>query len=493
MRRVVQTALAACLAFAACANPMSGVQFACDPDGPDTCVSGWVCVRAEAGHKYKGVCTPAGDGDVAADPGPADPGVTDEGTVPDDPGPVDPGADDPAGPDSEGETDGADAAGDLAEPTPDLPESLPDVPDVGPDTPDVCVPSWSCSGWSICTCGNTQTQTCTDTKACPTTTGKPAESQSCDPCGNGTCDCGETNATCAKDCSGPVCEAAACPVVPGWTVSCNEKAACKYTGGPGAEMVYVPGGPFRMGRNKDGAQCPTNTLDTLDPFGDGRDLPCHEVTVPGFLLDKYETTVAAYKTYYDANGGASSCKNPGDGAACTPSTGSYCNWGVGGKEQHPVNCVTWYQMDGYCKGIGKRLCFEAEWEKAARGTDGRLYPWGDQAATCDYAVMFDGSKYGCGTDSTWEVGLKTAGASPYGAMDMAGNVWEWVEDDWHGNYTGAPTGGKAWVDDPRASNRVGRGGSFVSVAVYLRGSYRYVVAVPSGDGDGLGSRCCRSP
>ena len=302
-------------------------------------------------------------------------------------------------------------------------------------------------------------------------------------CGDGICDPGEDFDNCPSDCEcQPDCEGKECGD-DGCGGSCGECGSgetcvdgkCQTGGcnvsGPEPKvncsggMCVVPAGPFCMG-------CVDNQCGS-DEY------PYHEVDVPAFEIDKYEVTVSQY----------GACVNAG---ACTaPGTGSYCNWGKSGKEDHPVNCIDWNQAKAYCEWAGKRLCSESEWEKASRGTDGRIYPWGNEEPTCDYCVMDEGG-YGCGTDSTWSVGSKPAGASPYGALDMSGNVWEWVEDDWHISYTGAPTNGTAWVDSPRASTRVVRGGSFhYDYAGFLRSSNRSDV-VPVGAGADLGVRCCRS-
>ena len=450
----------------------------CDPDGPDTCVSGWVCVRAEAGHKYKGVCTPAGDADVVTDPGtgepgPLDPGASDhltveEGTAPVDPGSDDPGVEDPAGLDPAGEVDVAELAADLAEPTPDQPEPLPDVPEVGPDIPDVCVPSWNCSGWSTCTCANTQTQTCTDEHGCGTTTGKPAESQSCDHCGNGECDCGETNATCAGDCKCVANDHKACSA--GnlyWYDSCGGQGSVAQTctsGCTGAacnvscpvDWVTIPGGTYQMGSTDFSSATPV-----------------HSVTVPGFKMARTEVTVCQYE----------SCVTAG---ACTAPS-SDCTQGA---DDEPVVCVDWDQSKAYCAWAGGRLCSEAEWEYAARnGSAGNKYPWGDTDPTCDDAVW---SGNGCSASGPAAGCSKSAGNDKWGVCDLAGNVWEWVEDDYHSDYAGAPTDGSAWVDSPRASSRVERCGSFYDAyAVNLRSSYR-LYAVPGDYYYYLGVRCCRS-
>jgi hypothetical protein len=213
----------------------------------------------------------------------------------------------------------------------------------------------------------------------------------------------------------------------------------------------------------------------VDTECESDELPYHEVTLDKYFMDKTEVTVAAYGECVTAGG------------CIAPYTGSYCNWNVGGKEDHPVNCIDWNLSKAYCEWAGKRLPTEAEWDKAARGTDGRKYQWGNGLATCEYAVMNEGGN-GCGTDSTWSVcGKSPAGDSPYGLCDMAGNVWEWVSD-WYGSayYNSSPS------VDPQGpttgSNRVLRGGRFINNAAVVRASRRGNV-LPTYQDYTFGFRC----
>lgn len=259
------------------------------------------------------------------------------------------------------------------------------------------------------------------------------------------------------------------------------------------DLCRVPAGPYWMGSNKDGTQCPTNAL---DPDASLSQIPCHEVSVPEFWIDRFEVTVAAYTAYLDAMGPG--CTNPDDGASCTPETGG--NWGTAGREQHPVDGVGWYQARGYCTWAGKRLCSESEWEKAARGTDGRLYPWGNEAATCEFAVMkeegFDVYS-GCDTRHTFPVGSKPLGRSPFGAEDMAGNVAEWTQDWWQETHKDAPTDGSAreWVVEPSLpweKERVLRGGALSDRQGGMHSAIRRQGDPSRPGGAGLGFRCCTS-
>ena len=152
-------------------------------------------------------------------------------------------------------------------------------------------------------------------------------------------------------------------------------------------------------------------------------------------------------------------------------------------DDHPVMCVNWAEANNYCRALGKRLPSEAEWERAARGTDARTFPWGAEPPTCKHAVM-----HGC-TDFTRSVGSLPAGASPVGALDMAGNVSEWVEDWWAED-------GYARQDtlDPTGPSegevRAVRGGSFYDGPSTLRTSYRYGIE-PLARLSTVGFRCAR--
>lgn len=227
------------------------------------------------------------------------------------------------------------------------------------------------------------------------------------------------------------------------------------------ELVWVPiaGGTYDMGST------------TISSYT----VPVHSVTVPGFEMTKTEVTVA----HYGACVAASACTAPG--------TTTYCNWNASGYEGHPVNCVDCDQAKAFCTWAGGRLPTESEWEYAARSQGQAIdYPWGNETATCSYAVMSNG----CGTSRTWAVCSKTAGNSAQGLCDMAGNVWEWVEDDWHDDYTHAPSDGSAWVDNPRGFSRVIRGGGFGSDTYDLRAAIRYYFN-PSGQYFDFGFRCAR--
>ena len=228
---------------------------------------------------------------------------------------------------------------------------------------------------------------------------------------------------------------------PGWQeaqTEADQKTGVETERQPRAEeqsgkdgMVSVPAGEFTMG-----------CQDGVDSECEEDEKPQRQINVAAFQIDKTEVTVEAYRQCVDAK-------------RCTlPDTkrGSY-NWGVSGREKHPINCVDWNQAEAFCAWAGKRLPTSAEWEKAARGTDGRVYPWGEawDITRANVYESYDGYK------DTAPVGSFPAGASPYGALDMAGNVWEWTADWYREGETRLLRGG-SWVDLPRrarTSRRLG--------------------------------------
>ncbi len=236
--------------------------------------------------------------------------------------------------------------------------------------------------------------------------------------------------------------------------------------GPGGSVwVDLCGGAYYMGSDD----------------GDVDEQPVHAVSITAFRIFKTEVTVSQYAECLAAN-------------ACTePDTGLKCNWNDPGYEKHPINCVDWQQAVDFCTWAGGRLPSEAEWEFAARSRGKSIrFPWGDDPSSCDLAVMDDDGE-GCGTGRTMGVGEKAAGDSEQGISDMAGNVWEWVQDwyhkDYEGVFQGPPTDGSAW-EKPEGTSRVRRGGSFLASEAYLRSTDRGS-SNPSYRGTNLGLRCAR--
>jgi sulfatase modifying factor 1 len=184
------------------------------------------------------------------------------------------------------------------------------------------------------------------------------------------------------------------------------------------DMVCVPAGMFQMG---------TDLQDFLGEMIPADERPAHEITLTQtYWIDRTEVTAMAYAECVAAQ------------ACSVPAPVENSTWQVPGKESHPINGVTWFQAVEYCEWKGRRLPSEAEWEYAARGDDGRLFPWGNEAPTCERIVA-----QGCNPNGTQPVGSKPMGASPVGALDMVGNVYEWCADYYQANYYSISP-----VDDP---------------------------------------------
>ena len=179
---------------------------------------------------------------------------------------------------------------------------------------------------------------------------------------------------------------------------------------PQHAMIYVPAGEFLMGTSEQEAQRLAEQYG-VHPTLFLTETPQRKVHVEAFLIDRFPVTNSQYKRFIDATGRR-------------PPSGWQGRDYPEGKGDHPVTCIGWQGAEGYARWAGLRLPTEAEWEKAARGSDGRIYPWGDQWR--DDATRLDDPRWPQTRALTTPVGAFPAGASPYGVMDLAGNVAEWT-------------------------------------------------------------------
>lgn len=226
----------------------------------------------------------------------------------------------------------------------------------------------------------------------------------------------------------------------------------------GIEWVTIPGGVFQMGSDS----------------GDER--PVHEVRVPTFDISRTAVTFRQYRACVTAG----ACAPVDEKCAGVESTG----------DEQPVVCVDWSQASAFARWAGGRLPSEAEWEYAARsGGKTRKFPWGDEEPTCERAVLNHGDGLGCGRKAAWPVCSKPKGNTEHGLCDMAGNVWQWVQDRKHRSYVGAPADGSAW-ETPATKHRVQRGGTWSFNANFARTTARSG-DVPELRGDYIGFRVAR--
>jgi formylglycine-generating enzyme required for sulfatase activity len=258
------------------------------------------------------------------------------------------------------------------------------------------------------------------------------------------------------------------------------------------EMVFVPAGNFTMGSSA----------------GNSDELPVHTVYLNAFYIDKYEVTNAQFKSFIDAGGYTTQAYWSAAGWSARTSGGwtlpNYWteDWTHSGPAwpNFPVVGVSWYEAEAYSNFAGKRLPTEAEWEKAARGTDQRTYPWGNSIDGSRANYYNSGDPY---DNSSTPVGFydgrlhpsplfqTTNSPSPYGAYDMAGNVWEWVADWYQSNYYSVSPSSNP-PGPLTGSLRVLRGGAWNYGTGYLRSAYRNYYNYPINRGYGIGFRCART-
>ncbi len=235
-------------------------------------------------------------------------------------------------------------------------------------------------------------------------------------------------------------------------------------------MVYIPAGPFTMGSDDEDTEGRAKEFGSMKPWYLDEH-PAHQVNLPAYYIDIFEVPNGKFQLYLSATGAPAP-------RGWKPETMK------GEVLDLPVTGVNWYEADRYCQWLGKRLPTEAEWEKAARGTDGREFPWGNE---------FDKMKGNTGSTRIGNVtpgGHFPEGASPYGVMDMVGNVWEWT-DSWYDAYPGSTYHSK----DFGQRNKVIRGGGWGGIGHYTlshfyRTAYRFYIDPGIGFND-AGFRCAK--
>jgi formylglycine-generating enzyme required for sulfatase activity len=241
------------------------------------------------------------------------------------------------------------------------------------------------------------------------------------------------------------------------------------------KMVSIPAGEFTMGNNGRG---------TVDGPGDPDETPSHKVYLDAFEMDLYETTNAMYQKFVEATGHR-------------PPKHWKGNHYPEGKANHPVVYVDWFDADAFCQWADKRLPTEEEWERAARGMDERIFPWGNtfsnkMANTPQYWLAKGANEDTLGLKGgTLPVGSFEHGKSPYGLYDMAGNVYEWTSS-WYLPYPG----NKVWNMHYGQKNKVLRGGSWYDCLSYGCGlsapTYNRSRFSPEIKNMGFGFRCAKS-
>jgi len=279
----------------------------------------------------------------------------------------------------------------------------------------------------------------------------------------------------------------------------------------GMAFVFVPAGEFVMGSTEEQVDTAlewcNKSYGNCNQAGFEREIPQRAVYVDDYWIGQTEVTNAQFQYFVDAGGYTTERYWSDEGWQARVAnnwTGPRCldddNFNA---PDQPVVCVSWYEADAYTRWMSEttretyRLPTEAEWEKAARGTDGRTLPWGDNfdgalLNFCDVKCQYGwkDSDYDDGYEYAAPVGSYPAGASPYGALDMAGNVWEWVNDWYQDDYYSISPGSNP--QGPATGDyRVLRGGSWDLSGYFVRSAFRYVVR-PDLGGNNVGFRCVRS-
>ncbi|MCF6256776.1 MAG: formylglycine-generating enzyme family protein [Gammaproteobacteria bacterium] len=275
----------------------------------------------------------------------------------------------------------------------------------------------------------------------------------------------------------------------------------------------VPAGSFLMGSDKVDTSGKQQEYGLVKPlFLDEH--PAHRVELPAYYIDRYEVSNAQYKKFVRETGRADSFPWTQNGFNLVESrllasdletlrwiATEYFKFDIDTrtaskkqllrlmredqamKDRLPVTSVSWYDASAYCQWMGKRLPSEAEWEKAARGEDGREFPWGNE---------WDTGQTNVGDDADWEEGIAPVGSyesnqSPYGVYDMAGNVWEWTAD-WYKPYANSEYTSKDFGETQKVIRGGGGGVGHYSLSFFFRSAMRGN-ALPSAQSGDVGFRC----
>jgi len=237
-------------------------------------------------------------------------------------------------------------------------------------------------------------------------------------------------------------------------------------------MIHIPEASFLMGAQSSDPQAPNYDEEAAEDEG-----PPHRVELGAFWIHQNEVNVVQYQA----------CVNKGgcDASRVAMEKG-YFNWGQKERKEHPMNGVSWDAAKAYCSWIGGRLPTEAEWEYAARGQDGRRFPWGSAYPNCENTRL---SLPECGIDGT-SARPSHLGASPLFVQDMAGSVWEWTLD-WYAADTYEQSKDSKHIAPDSGTRRVIRGGGWMDIeAIDLRTTARAGLPPESRMSD-LGFRCVR--
>lgn len=263
------------------------------------------------------------------------------------------------------------------------------------------------------------------------------------------------------DAPAPTTEPAIVPSVEPVTAAISQAGDIRTVsrGGVEVEQVFVPAGSFMMGSEN----------------GSDNERPVHEVSLDAFWIDRTEVANAQFEMFVADSGFQTTAEREGGGYTYTNSGWEYiagADWrhpqepasNLDGLGRHPVVLVSWDDATAFCEWAGGRLPTEAEWEYAARGPDNLVYPWGNafdgtRLNYCDQNCLFDWTDQSVddGYEFTAPVGSYSNGASWIGALDMAGNIWEWVQDR-YGEYGSSPQTNPQGLSV--GESRVLRGGAY---------------------------------